>query len=496
MKKHYLLLGLILLLATLLRLFNLTSISLWHDEAFSALLINYNWQEMFYRIGLDVHPPFYYVILRLWSDLFGDSLWALRGFSAFFGVATVWASYAFVKVAFKKENLALAAALLLAVNPFQIQYVTEARMYTLGTFLLMLSAYYLVKAFDTKKYRFWLGFILSTSAAMYTHYYLFFSILGIDLFALYYIFKNYRFELKQYSQLVLSYIIVLLLYIPWLKTFKFQFTQVQENYWIPKMNEWSVPLTNWRLIFGTGADSGNPTTRIFLVIASLFTLFLIYRVIKKEKTMYKWLALSGTIIPFLGALLLSLKQSIYLDRYFLFAALFYTILLCLFIFELPNKKLKYGIYVLMLGISVYNWWGFWSSMDIQHKTGMSSAASYINNNIEPGNELVIGSSFEFFNFKYYNKSTATPLLYTPGISDVNQLPHFSGTALLTNNDLIHDLNRGAKKGNTVWVLWTNAFGGSKPDVPQNWVQIGEDHSWEDIRPYAGSWIMVDEYLVK
>ena len=496
MKKHYLLLGSILALATLLRLFNLTAISLWHDEAFSALLINYNWQEMFYRSGLDVHPPFYYVILRLWSDLFGDSLWALRGFSAFFGVATVWASYAFVKVAFKKENLALAAALLLAVNPFQIQYVTEARMYTLGTFLLILSAYYLVKAFDTKKYRFWFGFILSTSAAMYTHYYLFFSILGIGLFALYYLFKNYRFELKQYSQLVLSYIIVLLLYVPWLKTFKFQFTQVQDNYWIPKMNEWSVPLTNWRLIFGTGADSANPITRIFLIIAALFTLFLLYRVIKKEKTIYKWLALSGTIIPFLGALLLSLKQSIYLDRYFLFAALFYTILLCLFIFELPNKKLKYGIYVLMLGISMYNWWGFWSSMDIQHKTGMSSAASYLNNNIEPGNQLVIGSSFEFFNFKYYNKSTATPLLYTPGISDVNQLPHFSGTALLTNNDLIHDLNKGTEKGNTVWVLWTNAFGGSKPDVPKNWVQIGEDHSWEDIRPYAGSWIMINEYLVR
>ncbi len=496
MKKHYLLLGLILVLATLLRLFNLTAISLWHDEAFSALLINYNWQEMFYRIGLDVHPPFYYVLLRLWADLFGHSLWALRGFSAFFGIATVWAGYAFVKVAFKKENLALAAALLLAVNPFQIQYVTEARMYTLGTFLLMLSAYFLVKAFESKKFRFWLGFILTTSAAMYTHYYLFFSILGIGLFALYYLFKNYRFELKQYSQLVLSYIFVLLLYVPWLKTFKFQFTQVQENYWIPKMNEWSVPLTNWRLIFGMGADSNNPTTRIFLIIAALFTIFLVYRVLKKEKVIYKGLVFLATIIPFLGALLLSLKQSIYLDRYFLFAALFYTILLCLFIFELPNKKLKYGIYILMLGISLYNWWGFWSSMDIQHKTGMSSAAAYLNNNIESGNHLIIGSSFEFFNFKYYNKSAAAPLLYTPGISDVNQLPHFSGTALLTNNDLIHDLNKNVEKGNTVWVLWTNAFGGSKPEVPKNWVQIGPDHSFEDVRPYAGSWVMINEYLVE
>ncbi|MEK7075360.1 MAG: glycosyltransferase family 39 protein, partial [Patescibacteria group bacterium] len=132
MKKHYVLLGSIILVAALLRLFNLTAISLWHDEAFSALLVNYSWQEMFYRIGLDVHPPFYYVILRLWSDLFGHSLFALRGFSVFFGIATIWAVYGFIKIAFKKESLALATALLLAVNPFQIQYVTEARMYTLG----------------------------------------------------------------------------------------------------------------------------------------------------------------------------------------------------------------------------------------------------------------------------------------------------------------------------------------------------------------------------
>ncbi|MEK7651627.1 MAG: glycosyltransferase family 39 protein [Patescibacteria group bacterium] len=496
MKKHYVLLGSILLVAALLRLFNLTAISLWHDEAFSALLVNYSWQEMFYRIGLDVHPPFYYVILRLWSDVFGHSLFALRGFSVFFGVATVWAGYGFMKVAFKKESLALATALLLAVNPFQIQYVTEARMYTLGSFLLLISGYFLVKAFDTKKFVYWLGFILSTSAAMYTHYYLFFSIFAIGLFALYYLFKNYRFELKKYSQLVFSYIIVLLLYIPWLKTFKFQFTQVQENYWILKMNEWSVPLTNWRMIFGTGADSNNPITKVFLVIASLFTIFLVYRVIKKEKSIYKWLALLGTIVPFLGALLLSLKQSIYLDRYFLFAALFYTILLCLFIFELPNKKLKYGIYILMVGISLLNWWGFWSSMDIKHKAGMASVASYLNNNIEEGDRLLIGSSSEFFNFKFYNRSTTSPLLYIPGISEVKQLPHFSGTALLTNAELIHDLNKGVEKGSTVWILWTNAFGGVKPEVPQNWVQIGQAHSWEDVRPFAGTWIMVDEYLVK
>ena len=77
----------ITLVGLLFRLYNLTGISLWHDEAFSALLIKYSWSEMMYRIGLDVHPPMYYIFLRIWTDVFGHSLFALRGMSVFFGVA-------------------------------------------------------------------------------------------------------------------------------------------------------------------------------------------------------------------------------------------------------------------------------------------------------------------------------------------------------------------------------------------------------------------------
>jgi uncharacterized membrane protein len=85
MKKYYPIF-LILILGLLLRLYHNTNISLWHDEAFSALLIKYPWQEMLYRIGLDVHPPAYYIFLRIWHYIFSDSLLSLRLFSVFFGV--------------------------------------------------------------------------------------------------------------------------------------------------------------------------------------------------------------------------------------------------------------------------------------------------------------------------------------------------------------------------------------------------------------------------
>src|SRR3954469_9146131 len=105
--KKYLPLVSILVLGTLLRFYHNLDISLWHDEAFSALMIRYPWHEMFVRLGLDVHPPAYYVALRLWHYVFGDSLLSLRGFSVFFGVGAVWAGWLFTKEAFKNERAAL-----------------------------------------------------------------------------------------------------------------------------------------------------------------------------------------------------------------------------------------------------------------------------------------------------------------------------------------------------------------------------------------------------
>src|SRR4051812_40294221 len=101
----------ILVIGALFRLYNLTALALWHDEAFSAFYIRYPWGEMIHRIGLDVHPPLYYFVLRIWSYIFGHSLLSLRSLSVVFGVATIYMGYLFVKEAFKNEKLAIMAAL-------------------------------------------------------------------------------------------------------------------------------------------------------------------------------------------------------------------------------------------------------------------------------------------------------------------------------------------------------------------------------------------------
>jgi uncharacterized membrane protein len=526
--KKYFWISLILLLALVLRFYNNLGISLWHDEAFSALLIKYNWGEMMYRIGLDVHPPAYYVFLRIWHYVFGDSLLALRGMTVFFGVGTVWAVWMFVRTAFKQENWALWVALLVALNPFQVQYATEARMYTMGAFFAVLSAYFLTKALHSQKaffeklslnmphlpeslslkrsmYLNYLGFTLSSIILIYTHYYLLFTVAAICFYGVVFLFFHHEGKfLQKFKWLFLSFIVIALAYVPWLKTFMFQYKQVGAGYWIPPMDKWSVPSTLWTLLVGVGHDVNNPTTQKMLVVFFLFCLFFLYKFLRKTQSFEKWLVLLATLAPFAGAVLFYVlaklkgsNSSVYLVRYFIYTAAFLSVALVLWIKQISSKwlsRILIGVYCLVSFFALVN---FWNELDVKTKPGMSAASKYLKANMQPQHKLYVGSSFMFFNLKYYagqENFTNTPLLFSGGNRDTKNMPHFAGTAILTNEDLLPDFNETVKNSDTVWLVWTNGFGGQKPETPNNWTLVDEK-AYAEIRPYIGTYVYVSQYKV-
>src|SRR5438874_2453036 len=77
---------LVLFLALLLRHFELGTTVLAVQEAFSWRLTSYPSAEVVQRTAADVHPPLYYLLLKAWVLLCGDSPGALRSFSVVFGI--------------------------------------------------------------------------------------------------------------------------------------------------------------------------------------------------------------------------------------------------------------------------------------------------------------------------------------------------------------------------------------------------------------------------
>jgi hypothetical protein len=145
----------ILILSLVARLVNLGQ-SLWLDEAITAVAVKNN--SLIQLVANfspgDFHPPLYYLLLKLWTDLFGYGELILRLPSVIFGILTVYFVY---KLGGKK------AALLMSVNPLAVYYSQEARMYCLATLLVTAAGYFFLK----KKT---VPFVASFVAAMYTDY--------------------------------------------------------------------------------------------------------------------------------------------------------------------------------------------------------------------------------------------------------------------------------------------------------------------------------------
>lgn len=498
------------------RLWHLTSISLWHDEAFSALLIKYSWSEMMHRIGLDVHPPMYYIFLRFWHYIFGDSLLSLRGMSVFFGVLTIIVVFYFVKYIFRSNRIALFSAFLMALNPFSVQYVTEARMYTMGAFFAVLTAFLLTLALRTqlqsyqptisapsqpnpnrqKIWGYYLLFVLSGIITMYTHYYLLFILTAIGVYGILFCIIHYKANFKQYLYLILSGILIGIAFLPWLKIFLFQYKQVEAGYWIPVMDRWSIPNTLWELTLRLPNQYN-----YLLILLSAVTLLLIFYIIWKVTQTEKWLILGAFLAPFAGAILFLVlaklqgsNSSVYMVRYFIFCVPFYLILIAIIADEYKIKAIGNLFIAGMCILSIYSIWNYWNKLDVTTKPGVSAMSQFLNANIEPGQKLFVSSSFEFFNYKYYNKSSVRPLLYTDGHL-TKDLPHYAGTAILTDEDLVLNFQTSTKAGDIVWLIWTDMFGGTKPTIPTTWQQLDEKQ-YPEVRPYVGTNVYVTEYVVQ
>jgi len=492
-KRIILLLLLALSIPAALQLYNLTATALWHDEAFSALLIQYDIKEMIYRIGLDVHPPLYYLLLKGWAAFFGNSLLVLRLFSVFFGVITVLAVYAFVKEAFQSRKLAFFSSALLAFSSFQIQYAMEARMYTLGTFLTVVSSYFLLRALKLKHWLWWFFYALAVSAGIYSHYFVIFWVIAQGIFIIYWLFKEAKFNFiewlknKNFQLALTAYLFTIISFLPWLNIFLKQTRQVQESYWIPPMNIWSIPATVFKMTTGEGIDVSRYWYLLFFLMT--IALALVVYFLKKTKTSAKWLIFLLLTIPFLAVSALSLKTSVYIDRYFIFSLPFYLILMAGAVLVIRNKWAKNILVVLAILSSLIAFPIRWTNLNVEKKPGMAEAASYLNQQVKSGDKIYVGSSFVYFTFKYYNQTGIHPKLYIPG-----SLPHFSGTALLSPEDTIKDFYQGIKKGDIIWMINTTGFGNYQPSLPNNWVKIDEKGT-QDVHDYRG-WIVVTKYQVQ
>ncbi|MEH1926665.1 glycosyltransferase family 39 protein [Nostoc sp.] len=177
----------LLVMGILFRFFNLDGKVFWHDETYTSLrisgyTINQAKQQLFNNRVLgeesfaqfqgvnpekslndtimtlakedSQHPPLYYVIARLWMQIFGNSVTAIRSLSACISLlvfpCVYWLCRELFNVPLSVPGVAMPAAgvaiALMAISPIHLVYAQEAQEYILWLVTILLSSASLLQA--------------------------------------------------------------------------------------------------------------------------------------------------------------------------------------------------------------------------------------------------------------------------------------------------------------------------------------------------------------
>ncbi|HET6966533.1 MAG TPA: glycosyltransferase family 39 protein [Acidimicrobiales bacterium] len=159
--------GALMLLAAVLRVPNLGR-SYWIDESISIGIASHRLSHMPTLLRHDGSPPLFYFLLHFWLRLFGSSEVATHVLPLLISLAAIPLAYWAGQELFDRRA-GLAAAALMATNPFLNWYATETRMYTLVVVLSTLGVTFAWRAFRDRRPADAGAAVGAFAALLYTH---------------------------------------------------------------------------------------------------------------------------------------------------------------------------------------------------------------------------------------------------------------------------------------------------------------------------------------
>ncbi|UTX51479.1 glycosyltransferase family 39 protein [Candidatus Saccharibacteria bacterium TM7i] len=298
---------------------------IWFDEGYSILLAKHSTAELLSLTAVDAHPPLYYLLLKVWSGVFGWGEYAIRSLSAFLmSVAVVVAALTLRKMFSTKVMLVAIPFILVA--PFLLRYGYEVRMYALATLIAVSATYILVRIQSDKRWQWWIPYSVLVALGMYTLYMTVAVWVAHFVWLLVVSIKSKQRPFWRWPWLY-AFAGAVVFFLPYIKTFLYQLTHSA----LPGMgNEMTIPqLTNivstlslytpeWNL-------GGWGTIVIVIMLVGLSLLGIsVYRGLDKNKKRSFMLITALSVIPilFYGLISLPPRDPVFIVRYMAHSAIF------------------------------------------------------------------------------------------------------------------------------------------------------------------------------
>ncbi len=277
--EHQLLI-VIIVIATILRCWNLFEIPLTHDEVSTLNRTQFDTFSDLIEFGVkpDTHPPGVQVFTYYWVKLFGDEQWVVKLPFLLMGIGCLPLAYSIFK-RWSNETAALLIISFLATLQFTVMYSQIARPYVSGMFLVLCMVYFWDKLVNRPEQNFWKNLVLTVvfgAACAYNHH---FSLLASFLIGVTGVFVVQRKYVLKY--LILGVLIVLL-YLPNLSIFLHQLDRGGVGEWLGE------PTPQFILDFFS--YSFNHSIALMISFVAIVTVG-IYS-FKKSRS-FKWVLISG-----------------------------------------------------------------------------------------------------------------------------------------------------------------------------------------------------------
>jgi len=369
---------------------------LWFDESYTVGLIKHNMIDMCRIATYDVHPHLYYILLKLFSYIFGSSIISLRLFSVLGAVLLALLGFTHIRKDFGVKT-GFWFSFFVLFMPSTFKYALQIRMYTWAPLFVMLAAIYAYRVVveDKKNVKNSILFVTFSVMAAYSHYYALIavSIINISLL-IYYIIK--KSELKKWFIMA---VVQLVVFLPGLYVFLVQSSNGGAG-WIKVIYPDILFDTISFHFLGVPQSDVSATSPIYIIslcigicIYVIFG-FLLIRMRRKHLDDTKPVLLAliiyfGVIVFFL---IVSILRPIYYVRYSIVS---YGLLMFAFAYLLARYHkayLKLIVAILILGITIARAIPIY---EVNYDASNTQVDDYLAANIQEGDIILFNDFSEF-----------------------------------------------------------------------------------------------------
>ncbi len=214
----------LVIVAAALRSFIAYNGGLWRDEALFLSIVRLpSFGDVLQVLRLhESHPPLFYLLMRGWVSLAGDTDRAALLLPVLFGIALVPVMFVAGRQLYSARAGVIAAALT-AIIPTLAEYSAEVRPYSLLPLLVVLSCWVLVVALNRTSLLLWSAYAASAIALVYTHNWTWVLVAGQFAATATVILRADR---RRRSEVTVrsgaAFVVIGLAYLPWLPVLRYQ----------------------------------------------------------------------------------------------------------------------------------------------------------------------------------------------------------------------------------------------------------------------------------